>query len=156
AMARIDSELPTLVDLLPRQAKVQRKVLQAVERIVGERRFETVYFNPRDLLAATELEATAIGRTLRELRELKAFDYVPPFRGRAIRMIEDQKPFQDLEIDFESLDQRKAAEYEKLRQVIAFAQTTRCRQQVILDYFGQADNEPCGHCDACDRRMPAR
>ena len=35
ATVRIDSDLPTLVDLLPKQAKTQRKVLQAVERIVG-------------------------------------------------------------------------------------------------------------------------
>lgn len=156
AMVRIDSDLPTLVDLLPKQAKVQRKVLQSLERIVGDRRHEHVYFNPRDLLVATELEATAIGRTLRELRELKSIDYVPPFRGRAIHMLETGKPFRSLEIDFESLEERKAAEYEKLRLIIAFAQAPGCRQQVILDYFGQAENEPCGHCDMCDRRRVKR
>ncbi len=37
ATVRIDSDLPTLVDLLPKQAKTQRKVLQAVERIIGAR-----------------------------------------------------------------------------------------------------------------------
>jgi ATP-dependent DNA helicase RecQ len=156
AMVRLDSDLPTLVDLLPRQAKVQRKVLQAIERIVGDRRHEHVYFNPRDLIAVTELDATAVGRTLRELKELKSFDYIPPFRGRAIHMLNATKPFRDLDIDFDTLERRKAAEYQKLQQVIDFATAFRCRQQVILDYFGQADNEPCGHCDVCDRRPGAR
>ena len=48
---RLDSDLPTLVDLLPKQAKVRRRVLQAVERLVGSRRNELVQFHPRDLAA---------------------------------------------------------------------------------------------------------
>ena len=42
ASVRIDSDLPTLVDLLPKQARVQRKVLKSVERLVGARREELV------------------------------------------------------------------------------------------------------------------
>ena len=49
ASVRIDSDLPTLVDLLPKQATSQRKVLRAVERIVGPRRQEFVQFSLRDL-----------------------------------------------------------------------------------------------------------
>lgn len=152
ALVRLDSDLPTLVDLLPQQAKVQRRVLQALEKLVGRRRFELVYFQPRDLLAATELDAPALGRTLRELRQLKAFDYVPPFRGRAIHMLETAKRFDELEIDFTLLERRKAAEYEKLNRVIAFATTRRCRQLDILDYFGQPAEGPCENCDNCQRR----
>ena len=36
AAVRIDSDLPTCVDMLPKQAKVRRRVLQAVEKIVGD------------------------------------------------------------------------------------------------------------------------
>jgi ATP-dependent DNA helicase RecQ len=149
AIVRLDSDQPTLADFLPKQAKVQRRVLQAIERLVGGRRYESVYFQPRELLAETELDATSLGRTLRELKSLKSFDYIPPFRGRAIRMLEPGRSFSELEIDFELLEARKAAEFEKLRRVIAFAQGPRCRQQAILDYFGQADSEPCGRCDNC-------
>ena len=52
AAVRLDSDLPTLVDLLPKQAKVRRRVLQAIERMVGPRRNELVHFHPRDLAAA--------------------------------------------------------------------------------------------------------
>jgi ATP-dependent DNA helicase RecQ len=156
AIVRLDSELPTLVDLLPRQAKVQRRVLQAIERVVGRRRSELVYFNPRELLAETELDAPALSRTLRELRHLKAFDYIPPFRGRAIHLIQRDKTFPELDLDFESLDRRKANEYDKLRRVIAFAQTNRCRQQEILEYFGQTDAPDCGRCDNCTRHARPR
>ena len=87
ASVRIDSDLPTLVDLLPKQAKSQRKVLQAVERIVGPRRQELVQFNLRELTVNDDMDQTSIAHALRELNRLEAFTYVPPFRGRAIRMI---------------------------------------------------------------------
>ena len=95
AAVRIDSDLPTLVDLLPKQAKTQRKVLQSIERLVGPRRQELVQFNFRDLSVADELDHESIAYALRELNRLEAFTYVPPFRGRAIRMIRRDLPFDD-------------------------------------------------------------
>ncbi len=149
AIVRLDSDAPNMVDLLPPQARAQRRVLQALDQIVGKRRFEMVYFNPRDLMTMAEMEPPALARTLRELRELKSFDYVPPFRGRAIHMLDTSTPFAKLDLDFELLEKRKAAEYDKLNRVIAMAQGTRCREQEILEYFGQAETEPCGRCDNC-------
>jgi len=152
ATVRIDSDLPTLVDLLPRQAKVRRKVMQAVEAIVGPRRQELVQFNLRELTARAELDQESVARALHELNKLQAFTYVPPFRGRAIRMIRRDQPFEALEIDFEAHDRRKAAEYEKLDRVVRFALGGACRQREILRYFGETNARPCGHCDNCRRR----
>ncbi len=149
ASVRLDSDLPTLVDLLPKQAKTQRHVLQAVERIVGARRDELVGFSPRDLEMATELSHSAVATALRNLGDLEAFTYVPPFRGRAIRMISRDQSFRQLNIDFEALERRKQAEYAKLKKVINFALSTNCRQRAILRYFGEKNAQPCGHCDNC-------
>ena len=137
ASVRIDSDLPTLVDLLPKQARTQRKVLQSVERLVGPRRQELVQFNVRDLTVHDEFDLKSISPALRELNKLEAFTYVPPFRGRAIRMINHDLPFDKLEIDFEALERRKAQEYEKLDLVIRFALSGSCRQREILRYFGE-------------------
>ena len=30
-----------------------------------------------------------------------------------------------------------------------YAETRRCRRQVLLGYFGQELDEPCGNCDTC-------
>jgi len=152
AAVRIDSDLPTLVDLLPRQAKVRRRVLQAVERMVGPRRQELVHFNPRGLAVNEEIDPNSIAHALRELNRLESFTYVPPFRGRAIRMIRRDAPFKDLEIDFDALQRRKAAEYDKLKRVIRFALSGACRQQEILRYFGEREAPRCGHCDNCRQR----
>lgn len=151
ATVRIDSQLPTLVDLLPKRANVRRTVLRAVEQIVGSRRGEVVPFEPVELLRLTGLEQTSILTALRELNELEPFDYLPPFRGRAIRMLDRETPFDQLDIDFEKIEKRKAYEYEKLNRVIQFALNASCRQEAILRYFGETDGRECGHCDNCER-----
>lgn len=149
AMVRIDSDAPTMLDFLPREAKLRRKVMQAIEKIVGARRGEDVFVRPTYLAELAGVDRDQLTRTLRELKRLSAFDYVPPFRGRAVHIVERDVPFEQLEIDFPELEKRKAAEYEKLESVIGFARTSNCRQRVILNYFGDSSGGNCGSCDRC-------
>ncbi|MCA9264080.1 MAG: RecQ family zinc-binding domain-containing protein, partial [Planctomycetales bacterium] len=86
---------------------------------------------------------------LRELAQLKSFEYVPPFRGRAIHVPADRLPFDQLQIDFASLEERRKLDYMKLRRMVRFAETSGCRQLEMLDYFGDPDTRPCGNCDNC-------
>ena len=151
AAVRLDSDLPTLVDLLPKQAKVRRRVLRALEQLVGDRRNEMVYFQPRSIATAAEMDLDAVSNALRDLNQLSVFTYIPPFRGRAIRILERDLPFEQLSLDFDALERLKAAEYEKLNQVVRFALSYRCRQQEILQYFGDSSSENCGHCDNCQQ-----
>jgi ATP-dependent DNA helicase RecQ len=147
---RIDSDLPTIVDMLPREAKTRRKVLLACEKVIGKRRGEDVYVSPQRLAQMAGVEREPLARTLRELSKLRAFDYVPPFRGRAVHITQRDVPFDAIEIDFEELARRKAAEFEKLEAVIEFARTPRCRQRAVLEYFGDPNVRDCRMCDRCD------
>lgn len=149
AAVKLDSDLPTLVDLLPPESKVRRKLMRAIENIVGELRYDYVYFQLRTLSDMTGLDREQINRGLRELKKLSMFDYVPPFRGRAVHMIERDKRFDQLGIDFAELDRRKAAEYTKLDCVARFARTRSCRQLEFLQYFGDPNHAKCGNCDNC-------
>lgn len=150
AVIRIDSDLSTLQDLLPREAKLRRRVMAACEKVVGRRRGEDVYVRPQRLADLAGLEKDQLTRSLRELLKLQAFDYVPPFRGRAIHFLRRDLSFNELNIDFEELARRKGAEYEKLEAVVSFARNGRCRQLAILDYFGDPNAARCGNCDLCN------
>ena len=151
AMIRIESELPTLVDLLPRDAQVRRKLMRLLENAVGDRRGEEVYIHPRWLLQESGMQRESLTRTLRELNKLEGFDYVPPFRGRAVHFRTRDVEFEDLGIDFENLRKRKDAEYDRLNQVVKYAQSPLCRQSSILVYFGDTSAKECGRCDRCGR-----
>ncbi len=45
-------------------------------------------------------------------------------------------------------ERQKQIERHKLNALIGFAETARCRRQVLLEYFGDR-GAPCGNCDTC-------
>ncbi len=49
----------------------------------------------------------------------------------------------------EAGEERKRLERAKLDALLAFAETTRCRRQQLLGYFGESLEQPCGNCDNC-------
>jgi ATP-dependent DNA helicase RecQ len=49
----------------------------------------------------------------------------------------------------ESADERKRIERQKLESLLAYAEATRCRRELLLGAFGEAFTGPCGHCDNC-------
>lgn len=149
---RIDSDMKTLVDLLPRDARTRRHVLRGLEKLVGDFRGEVVLFQPQWLADRLEMKWNAVKNSIREISKLEQVTYVPPFRGKAIHLRSRDKPFSGLNIDFAELERRKNAEQEKLKSVIRFGTTRRCRQLEILEYFGDPDRRRCGKCDNCAQK----
>jgi ATP-dependent DNA helicase RecQ len=49
----------------------------------------------------------------------------------------------------EADEDHKRIERHKLDALLGFCETTRCRRQVLLEYFGQPLPDPCGNCDTC-------
>lgn len=43
----------------------------------------------------------------------------------------------------------RTVQYAKLERMWAFANATDCRTNMVLSYFGEYRNHPCGHCDNC-------
>ncbi|MDO4629851.1 MAG: ATP-dependent DNA helicase RecQ, partial [Planctomycetia bacterium] len=163
---RIDASYTEAGNFLSANAKNQRKVWDTALFLVDGRFGEQIFCNIEEFEQRTDLRTTSITAALRELNRHSFFTYIPPFRGRAIRMIPmnpenetntaNYRPrfpkFSDLNIDFETYEKRKAAEYERLERVCDFATTHKCRQAQILEYFGEKNTGTCGHCDNCHRR----
>jgi ATP-dependent DNA helicase RecQ len=152
AMFRLSSRMHTFIDLLPRDASQRRNVLRTIEKAIGDRRDEAVYIHPRWLSEQLGMDKDQISRHLRELCKLEDFEYVPPFRGRAIHFRRKNVHFDDLQIDHAKLDARRKADYEKLDQMVAYARTKSCRQKTILLYFGDTTASDCKICDRCQGR----
>jgi len=51
--------------------------------------------------------------------------------------------------DSEAEERFKRVELHKLNALLGLCETTRCRRQVLLDYFGEAGSTACGNCDTC-------
>lgn len=65
-----------------------------------------------------------------------------------------------LPVDYNALLEKEKRDREKLETVIRFSTSVGCRQQWILNYFGEKDAECCDKCDHCvqkgsiERREP--
>src|SRR5690606_24760272 len=46
-------------------------------------------------------------------------------------------------------DQIKRVERQKLDAMLGLCEVTQCRRQILLRYFGDTLEEPCGNCDTC-------
>ncbi len=46
-------------------------------------------------------------------------------------------------------EQHKLNERSKLDSLLGWCETTHCRRQSLLHYFGESMTQPCGHCDTC-------
>lgn len=62
---------------------------------------------------------------------------------------EDVGKIQSLIARSEANDRQKRVDRQKLDALMAFVESTACRRQVLLRYFGEALEEPCANCDTC-------
>jgi ATP-dependent DNA helicase RecQ len=51
-------------------------------------------------------------------------------------------------------EQQVRIEQHKLNSMLAFCEVSSCRRTVLLRYFGETHDEPCGHCDNCVMPKP--
>jgi ATP-dependent DNA helicase RecQ len=61
----------------------------------------------------------------------------------------DQAKLRQFIDESDAADRQKRVEHQKLDALLGYCETTRCRRQVLLAYFGDTLEEPCGNCDTC-------
>ena len=96
---------------------------------------------------------------------LKRHGVVREYRGGSWERLENRLTQVNLSADLTDYEERRIQDRAKLRSMVAYCQSARCRTRYILEYFGEdVDGEwVCENCDACDsmarwearRREPA-
>lgn len=83
---------------------------------------------------------------------LERFD-VPGERTRGTRLRSPEIKDTDLELDHEAIHEKERRDRSKLDAMVKFCYDhSTCRQQWILEYFGESDSTPCGSCDICSEQ----
>ena len=98
-----------------------------------------------------EVNPMAVGTALSCLIHagaIQRFD-VPGQLAKGTRLLKPEVNFECLDIDRNALEEKARRDHLKIEAMTRFAYSVGCRQQWILDYFGEPDTEPCGHCDVC-------
>lgn len=74
---------------------------------------------------------------------------IPGSLAKGTRLLKPDEPFVMLGIDAAALEEKARRDHLKIDAIRRYAYSAGCRQQWILNYFGETDSEPCGHCDMC-------
>lgn len=100
----------------------------------------------------------ALGALMRG-RWLERFD-VPGMRAKGTRLLRPDVLTRDLTLDEAALEEKERRDREKLEKMVQLCYANTCRQQWVLEYFGEVDAPVCGSCDVCrgeensERRAP--
>jgi ATP-dependent DNA helicase RecQ len=87
---------------------------------------------------------------LESLHKLEVIDYQPEKTKPQLAYLEERLPLNDLRISPEVYKNRKAVAKNRVKSVIEYTTTVnKCRNQLLLAYFGEAIGTRCGKCDVC-------
>ncbi len=81
---------------------------------------------------------------------IERFD-IPGQRIRGTRILHPEWSMADLQLDARALIAKEERDRDKLKAIASYAYSDSCRQQWILQYFGETGSDPCGNCDYCNK-----
>lgn len=84
---------------------------------------------------------------------IQRFD-IPGTLTKGTRLLKPDAPFALLDIDSAGLEEKARRDHLKIDAIRRYAYSVGCRQQWVLNYFGESGAEPCGHCDMCTAGEP--
>lgn len=91
-----------------------------------------------------------IYEALLEMSRAKILSYIPRSRVPVIYMPTSREEPRYLQIGKEIYEQRRERMLLRTESMIGYAfATTECRENMMLTYFGEQAQRPCGRCDTC-------
>ena len=109
------------------------------------------YVNLRefDLARRTLMNVQQVTDGLNQLQEFKLLSYQQQTDKPQITWLKPRQQSNGLYINKKAIDERKETYRKKMEAVFAYAEHQKCRSQMLLAYFDEANALKCGVCDIC-------
>jgi ATP-dependent DNA helicase RecQ len=135
-------------ELSGEEDRVDRDLLRALWRVVGDRLYDGALIEPKGLPPGFGGSAGVRAA----LDRLEARQFVMWERpGSGLRLVRPGARLDDRSIDWRAIDRRRNADLAKLEAMQRYAYTPGCRRGFVLRYFG--DPAARARCDSCDNCM---
>ena len=128
--------------------RVERDLLRALWRVVGDRLYDGVMIEPKGLPPGFG-GAQGVRSILDRLQARQFVMWERP--GNALRLARPGARLDERSIDWRAIDRRRSADLSKLEAMQKYAYTPGCRRGFVLRYFG--DPAARARCDSCDNCM---
>jgi len=101
---------------------------------------------------ATRLKASRvlIENTLKQLHKMDVLEYIPYSTRPQISLIGGRMSVKNMRINRDAYESRKLISQKRMEAMLEYVQNySKCRNILLLEYFGEVDNKRCGKCDVC-------
>ena len=125
-------------------------VLQAILRTYSGLFADYVFINEELLSSRFNIPPQVIYDSLLTLTKMHILHYVPRKRTPYIYYVTSREQPKYIVIPRSAYEVLKEKMTTRINAVIKYAYNEEmCREQMIREYFGEKDVQPCGHCDYC-------
>jgi len=129
-------------------AKKQLALLAGLENKYFDQLTKGWQVNIEEIATGLNAKKATLNTLLKTLSEAGHLDYKPPFKGSEVLILK-RVPRDEVVLDRQSLSDKYTAACQKLDIMENYAYHQGCRQQYILNYFGENNAPHCGNCDWC-------
>lgn len=133
-------------------------LIKALLRLYGGNLYTIfVKINERQLADYLRTPEAAVRKSLEYLHQRNIVEYEPQREAPQIVFTTPRYDAANLPLDQKKLLQFRKTALQKADAVVSYLQSTsRCRTQLLLEYFGEISNEYCRVCDFCLARKKAQ
>ena len=103
---------------------------------------------PREIAREMDITATRLTGLVNLLEEAGAVELTED--GTVDTVDDEATPKELADAAVQVAESHKKVEQSRLTMMRGYAETTGCRRQYLLAYFGEQRDEPCGNCDTCE------
>ena len=141
-------ELYNLRDCDPQTDRVLQCLLRSYTGLFAD----YIYIHEDLLAQRLGIDQHAVYEALLKLNRLHVLHYVPRRRTPYIVYTRERMEPRYVHITREAYEERRKRMADRIESMITYATSTRCRQQMLLEYFGEKSDYECGCCDNCIER----
>jgi ATP-dependent DNA helicase RecQ len=102
-----------------------------------------------DLARNLNTSSTGVKDALLKLKELGVVDYTPHTDEPKLTFLTGRLREEEIRLASEIYSERKKHEKDRAEAMKHYLQADVCRSVLLLSYFGEKENRPCGMCDVC-------
>ncbi|MDD3878175.1 MAG: RecQ family ATP-dependent DNA helicase [Bacteroidales bacterium] len=106
-----------------------------------------------DLAKKMNIKTEEVIALIQKLHKFSVLEYIPFKDKPQLIFTTERLDIKDITISEANYEQRKKTALQRLEAIQKYVSSgTKCRSQMLLEYFGQEDNKRCGTCDVCKNR----
>ena len=128
----------------------EEHVITSLLRYYGSLFSELTFINPALVARGAGITEETLHRLLKGLSQRHIIRYVPERTVPLITYMQQRISSEKLIFTRNVYEDLQEHMLERINAMIQYAETDDvCRSQMLLEYFGEIDSEPCQHCDVC-------